>query len=238
MLETESIASLKAQGADARMKQVAPERWTAAVLLTLSAPALAVGALAIRLSSPGPIIYRAARAGRDGEPFTMLKLRTMHLGGGAPITGGQDPRIFPAGVWLRRLKLDELPQLWNVTRGEMRFFGPRPEDLAIVEDHYTPWMRETLSVPPGIVGPGSLGYFLEESELAQDPDTAVVQYVDVLLPRKLARDLVYLRDPSRRYRIELLARTLLGVVGLRSLLRRREEVEQRRADQILRDVST
>ncbi|GAA4379601.1 sugar transferase [Nocardioides caricicola] len=215
-----------------------PERWVAAALLAVSAPALAAGALAVRLSSPGPVIYRASRAGRDATDFTMYKLRTMHLGEGGPITGGRDPRIFPAGVWLRRLKVDELPQLWNVLRGEMKFFGPRPEDPAIVRDHYAPWMHETLTVPPGIVGPGSLGYFLEESELAQDPEAAFTQYVDELLPRKLARDLVYLRAPSRRYRLQLLARTALGVIGRQSWMSRYESEERRRADEILRSVAS
>jgi len=215
-----------------------PERWAATALLAVGAPFLGAGAVAVRLSSPGPVVYRASRAGTDGAPFTMYKLRTMHLGtSSAPITGGRDPRIFAAGMWLRRLKIDELPQLVNVVRGEMRFFGPRPEDPGIVDAHYSPWMWETLTVPPGIVGPGSLGYFLEEEELVEDPEAALEQYVTSLLPRKLARDLVYVRNPSVGYRVELLLRTLLGVVGLRRLARRQEARENERADAILRDVT-
>jgi lipopolysaccharide/colanic/teichoic acid biosynthesis glycosyltransferase len=203
-------------------------------LLAATGPAIAAAAVGIRLSSPGPVIFRAERAGRDGIPFTMYKLRTMHVGANSkPITGGRDPRIFAFGSWLRRLKIDELPQLWNVVRGEMRFFGPRPEDVGIVREHYAPWMRETLQVPPGIVGPGSLGYYLEESELDDDPGRAFEQYLSELLPRKLARDLVYVRTASRGYRFQLGVRTFLGIIGLRRLVRRIELAETEAAEAIL-----
>lgn len=210
-------------------------RWIAALGLLAASPVLAVAAAALRWSSPGPAVFRAQRVGQDGTPFVMLKLRTMHMdssgGRRAPITGAADPRIFPVGSWLRRLKIDELPQLVNVLRGEMAFFGPRPEDPVIVERDYLPWMRETLVVPPGVVGPGSIGYYVEHDQIPQDPEAALDYYASVLLPRKLARDLVYVRHPSTRYRAELLARTILGIVGARNLatrLARREEAEAER----------
>src|SRR5437763_11728518 len=99
--------------------------------LALVAPVLAIAALGIRLASPGPVLYRARRVGRAGAPFTMYKLRTMHQrrpGRASRITGQDDPRVFPLGALLRRTKIDELPQLFNVLRGDMSIVGPRPED--------------------------------------------------------------------------------------------------------------
>lgn len=208
----------------------APERLLGLLGLVVASPVVAMGAVAIRLSSPGPVTYRATRVGAGGETFTMLKLRTMHAGAdrSGGITGGADPRIFPAGAVIRRLKIDELPQLLNVARGEMCFVGPRPEAPEIVKEHYQPWMWETLSVPPGIVGPGSLNYFLDEGELPADPSDAESVYVQKILPRKLARDLVFVRRRSLRYQLELVLRTLAGIVGLRRIVecwRRREDEE-------------
>lgn len=215
-------------------------RVVAGAALVVVSPVVAAAAVALKISSPGPTIFRAQRVGQDGETFTMMKLRSMHVAapgdGHAPITGGADPRIFPVGSWLRRLKVDELPQLVNVARGEMVFFGPRPEDPDVVTSDYLPWMHETLRVPPGVVGPGSLGYYVEHDEIPAEPDAARAYYAAVLLPRKLARDLVYVRNPSVRYRCELLLRTALGVVGLSRLaqgLARREELA---AERILAEV--
>ena len=224
----------------ASVRRIMP-RWVAAVGLVMASPLLAVAAIALRLSSPGPTIFRATRVGEHGRTFVMMKLRTMHLASPtdevAPITGGADPRVFAVGSWLRRLKIDELPQLANVARGEMAFFGPRPEDPDIVDRSYVPWMRETLLVPPGVVGPGSLGYYVEQDEIPADPQAAHEYYVSVLLPRKLARDLVYVRNASTRYRCELLVRTVLGILGLRSLANRLAVREELEAGRILREVA-
>src|SRR6266853_1472529 len=116
--------------------------------LLLMIPVLAAVALAIRLSDGGPVIFRACRAGRDGRPFTMLKFRTMRVSGGprgSLITASDDRRVFRVGGWLRRCKLDELPQLVNILRGEMSIVGPRPEDPAIVTRSYRPDHLRTLT---------------------------------------------------------------------------------------------
>lgn len=185
--------------------------------LLLTAPLVAIGALGIKLSSPGAFVFRAERAGVGGRPFTMYKLRTMHLdaGGGGRITSGADPRVFAWGRALRKLKVDELPQLANVLRGEMSLVGPRPEDVGIVRDHYTCLMWETLEVRPGVTGPGSLDYFAAEGALPVEPREAEAVYVHDRLPRKIALDLVYVRHQTVPYYLELLLRTALSVLGIR-----------------------
>ena len=126
----------------------------ASTMLLLSLPFLPIICLGIKLSSPGPVLFNHKRIGRDGQPFTMFKFRTMHVAvdeyAEAPIQS-DDPRIIPIGRFLRRTSLDELPQLWNVLRGQMSMVGPRPEMPFIVED-YEPWQRRRLAVTPGITG--------------------------------------------------------------------------------------
>ena len=215
------------------------QRALACIALLVSSPVLIVSALAIRLSSRGPILFRSDRVGLNGSVFTMYKLRTMHHESGSglsSITAGDDPRVFPIGRWLRRLKLDELPQLANVVRGEMGIVGPRPESPNIVREHYREWMLETLEVPPGVVGPGSLDYFLEEANMPKDAADAERFYVETLLPRKLARDLVYVRNDSFVYQAELVTRTILSIVGLQWICKRRQETEEWRARLILDEI--
>ena len=123
--------------------------------LALSSPLLAAAALAIRIESPGPVVYRQRRVGKDGEPFEMLKLRTMvsgaeRIGAGLAVNEG-DPRITRVGALLRRWSLDELPNLINVLRGEMSIVGPRPTVQVQVEQ-YTDRQRRRLEVKPGITG--------------------------------------------------------------------------------------
>ena len=123
--------------------------------LVLAAPALAVAAAAVKLSDGGPVLYRQQRVGRDGAEFELLKLRTMVVGaesqGAGPAVDHGDPRITRAGSALRRLSIDELPQLWNVIRGDMSVIGPRPT-LAYQVGRYTPRQRRRLEVKPGLTG--------------------------------------------------------------------------------------
>jgi lipopolysaccharide/colanic/teichoic acid biosynthesis glycosyltransferase len=128
---------------------------TAGLGLAVASPALAVAAVAIKLEDRGPVLYRQRRVGRNGEEFELLKLRTMDVGAeqkgaGFAVNRG-DPRITGVGRLLRRLSLDELPQLWNVVRGDMSLIGPRPT-LAYQVEGYTPRQRRRLEVKPGITG--------------------------------------------------------------------------------------
>jgi lipopolysaccharide/colanic/teichoic acid biosynthesis glycosyltransferase len=123
--------------------------------LAVASPLIALSALAIKLTSPGPVLYRQLRVGRDGAEFELLKLRTMvvgaeHQGAGFAVDRG-DPRITRVGRILRRLSLDELPQLWNVVRGDMSVIGPRPT-LRYQVERYDDRQRRRLEVKPGITG--------------------------------------------------------------------------------------
>jgi lipopolysaccharide/colanic/teichoic acid biosynthesis glycosyltransferase len=127
----------------------------AGVGLTLGAPALAAAAVAIRLDDHGPILFRQERVGRDGEIFEVLKLRTMivdaHTQGAGFAVDKGDSRITRIGSFLRRTSIDEIPQLWNVLRGEMSLVGPRPT-LSYQVEQYTDHQRRRLTVPPGLTG--------------------------------------------------------------------------------------
>ncbi len=146
-----------------------------------------LAALAIRLGSPGPVFFRQERVGRFGRPFRIHKFRTMRLGAEAQgqLTVGEDTRVTPLGRWLRAHRLDELPQLIDVLRGDMSLVGPRPEVPRYVA-HYPAGLRErVLAVRPGITDPASLAFRGEAAQLAAaaDPER---EYVEVILPRKLA----------------------------------------------------
>ena len=187
----------------------------AVVGLVLTAPVLALAAVAIRVTSPGPILHRARRAGLHGRSFTMYKLRTMrveHGGSRSRITGVDDPRVFPVGDLLRRAKIDELPQLVNVLLGDMAIIGPRPEDPDLVAAHYASEHRETLAVRPGLASPGSLYHDTHGLPVLAGGDPEA-RYVEHLLPLKLALDLVYVRRASVAYDLVLMGRTVTVLLG-------------------------
>ncbi len=158
-----------------------------------AAPFIACGAIAVRLSSPGPAFYCARRVGRHGTEFTMYKLRSMHIrsSAGSSITAANDSRVFAAGRILRALKIDELPQLWNIVRGDMSIVGPRPEAPDIVQKHYSPEYLKSLQVAPGLTSPGSVFYYTHGEQLLPDGAAEEV-YVERLLPLKMKVDLDYL----------------------------------------------
>jgi lipopolysaccharide/colanic/teichoic acid biosynthesis glycosyltransferase len=160
----------------------------------LALPAVALACLAVRLESPGHPIYRQRRVGRDGEPFEIYKLRTMvrgaeFTGAGLAVQEGDD-RITRAGAFLRRTSLDELPNLWNVLRGEMSIVGPRPT-VQVQVDHYTPRQRGRLAVKPGITG------------WAQINGRATLPWSE-----RIELDLWYVENRSLALDLRILARTL------------------------------
>jgi lipopolysaccharide/colanic/teichoic acid biosynthesis glycosyltransferase len=185
----------------------------AALGLILLLPLMAVIALLIKLDSPGSVFFAHERVGRHGRKFKVLKFRTMvqdapKLGGA--ITAGHDPRITRIGRLLRLTKLDELPQLWNVLKGEMSLVGPRPEVERYVQ-LWEPELRElVLSVRPGITGLTQIRYRHEERLLTQQPDPEKY-YREVLLPLKLASDAEYVRRRSLLFDFYLLLRTFLAL---------------------------
>lgn len=176
--------------------------------LVALAPAFAVVAALIKCDSRGPVFYGGDRIGRHGRPFKIMKFRSMAVGAdrrGPPITHRDDPRITRVGAFLRRTKLDELPQLWNVLKGEMSLVGPRPETPSYVA-LYTPEQRQVLAVRPGMTGLPQLSYRDEEKHLS--PDSWEQDYVNILMPQKLALDLEYVRRRSFALDVQILARTV------------------------------
>jgi lipopolysaccharide/colanic/teichoic acid biosynthesis glycosyltransferase/folate-dependent phosphoribosylglycinamide formyltransferase PurN len=178
--------------------------------LAVLSPLMLVLAVLVRRSSPGPVLFKQERVGAEGRPFTMLKFRTMYVDAerrGGTLTVDADPRVTRIGRLLRRYKLDELPQLINVLRGEMRLVGPRPEVPEFVE-LYNAAQRAVLSVPPGITDPASLAYYREEELLAAADDPRQV-YVDEIMPAKLELNLSYLQSRSWVSDLGVIGKTVL-----------------------------
>ena len=177
--------------------------------LILSAPLLLGAAAAVRLTSRGPVFFRQQRIGRNFVPFSIIKFRTMVVDAprlGGPLTqGSRDPRITAVGRFLRRTKIDELPQLWNVLCGEMSLVGPRPEVAKYVEMFRRDY-AEILQIRPGITDPASIKYRDEAAELEKGTDPEA-EYVGRILPDKIALAKQYLRDSSFWYDLCLLWRT-------------------------------
>lgn len=156
--------------------------------LILAAPLMALAAVAIRLDDGGPVLFRQARIGTNGA-FDILKLRTMRAARGPSLTIGADQRITTVGRWLRRFRIDELPQLVNVLRGDMSLVGPRPEVPEFVE-LYTPLQRQLLRHRPGLTDPSAIRYRHEAALLASAADPERF-YREELLPRKLQESFDY-----------------------------------------------
>jgi len=180
--------------------------------LVITSPLLAALAAWVKFDSTGPVLYRAPRVGKNGRMFHMLKFRTMLVGAdkGASSTSDDDPRITRAGRFLRRYKLDELPQLINVLTGEMSFVGPRPQVQWAVE-LYTPEERVVLTVKPGITDFASLR-FPNEGEILKgstDPDR---DYMEKIHPEKMSLSLEYVRRRSMIADLRIIAATIRAVV--------------------------
>jgi lipopolysaccharide/colanic/teichoic acid biosynthesis glycosyltransferase len=199
----------------------------AALALAVLTPLFLLIALLIVVDSRGPVFYRAARAGYRGPPLRRLKFHKMHVdAGGAGLTLAEDERLTRVGAWLARTKLDELPQLWHVLRGEMSLVGPRPESPDCVS-RYVPDYALILSVRPGITGYTQLAFAREGAVL--DPVDPERHYLVCLLPQKVALDRLYATRPSIRRDLRILWATVRTLV-----FRQPVAVDRRTGDLTLR----
>jgi lipopolysaccharide/colanic/teichoic acid biosynthesis glycosyltransferase len=186
------------------------------VCLLFCTPFIALIAIVLKRSSPGPILYRGSRVGRHGRPFPILKFRTMVIDAekrGGSATAEDDPRIVPVGRLLRRSKLDELPQLINVLKGEMSFVGPRPEVQKYV-DMYSQSERAILCLRPGITDWASIWNSNEAAVLAgsNDPEKT---YEELIRPTKIALQMSYVRKHSLFIDFKILLHTAAKLINPR-----------------------
>lgn len=173
-------------------------------------PILLVVAILIRVKMPGgPVIFTQQRVGKDGKLFTMYKFRSMMVGhGGSSVSVAGETRITPLGAKLRKFKLDELPELWNVLIGDMSFVGPRP-DVPGYADKLTGSDRAVLKLKPGITGPASLKYRNEEEILARQSDP--IRYNDeVIYPDKVRININYMKHWSFLLDLKIIIYTIFG----------------------------
>jgi lipopolysaccharide/colanic/teichoic acid biosynthesis glycosyltransferase len=175
--------------------------------LVVLSPLLAVLTVLVRATSPGPALFRQQRVGEGGTAFTLYKFRSMQWKSDGPeVTAGADPRVTPLGEWMRRTKLDELPQLLNLVRGDMTLVGPRPETVGLAQ-RYPSDCRWVLNHRPGITGPVQLS----SQELAAPPDGVhdpEGYYLAVLVPRRTALDADFLAAPTLARELDLVLRTV------------------------------
>lgn len=186
-------------------------RWLEAILswvaLLLLAPVFFIVSLAILILDGSPVIFAHERIGRNGKPFRLFKFRSMRaFQVGPSVTAQGDARVTFIGAYLRKFKLDELPQLLNILRGEMSFVGPRPEVKEFV-DLYTSEQRRVLEVRPGITDPASIE-FHNESEILSGSEDWRKTYVEQILPEKLALSLNYIQHRSIWTDLKVIARTV------------------------------
>ena len=194
-------------------------RWVEGLLafmgLIIAAPFVALAGLAIAVTSGRPIVFRQIRVGKHGRQFELYKLRTMKPSTSGPqITSGTDARITRLGRFLRHTKLDELPTLWNVLRGEMSLVGPRPEVPRFVKWEDPLWQK-VLSVRPGITDPVTLQLRSEADLLARVEGDTEQYYVNELQPSKLKGYVAYLEKRSWRTDLRVLGQTLVAVIAPR-----------------------
>lgn len=181
--------------------------------LIVLAPILLLIALLIRTDSKGPILYVQERIGLNGRPFYIFKFRTMGMDAdkkGLLTVGGKDPRVTRIGYYLRRYKLDELPQLFNVLKGDMSLVGPRPEVKKYV-DIYSSSQREVLTVKPGITDYASIVFVDENDILAKsaDPEQA---YIQEIMPAKLALNRKYIAEKGLLTDLRIILKTMLRII--------------------------
>jgi len=177
-------------------------------------PLYLIIALFIKLDSGGPVSYSQERVGLKGKMFRLYKFRSMVVNAdssGTSVTASRDPRITKVGRFLRKAKLDELPQLWNVLKGDMALVGPRP-DVPEIICNYTSEMKRVLNVRPGITGTAAL-YLINEEELlslADDPDRA---YREIIIPAKIKLSMEHINNNSLRFNLLILIKTAWALTG-------------------------
>ncbi|MHB8781115.1 MAG: sugar transferase [Candidatus Geothermincolia bacterium] len=195
-----------------------------ATALLVLLPLMTFIALLVKSSSPGPVLYRAPRVGRNGRPFKMYKFRSMVVGAdeGSCLVTSTDPRVTGIGAWLRHTKLDELPQLLNVLRGNMSLVGPRPEVVEYVE-LYGPQERQILLVRPGITDWASL-WNSDEGGLLNGFDDPEWAYLQIIWPMKLQLQRAYVCKRCWRVDLKILFFTFLRLAGGRAAPREVAEV--------------
>lgn len=181
-------------------------------LIVLS-PLFIILAIWIKLDSKGPVFYRQVRVGYKNKDFRIFKFRSMRVGAdkGSLVTiGGRDPRVTKSGYWIRKFKLDELPQLINVFMGDMSLVGPRPEVRHYV-DYWTPEQMHVLDVRPGITDPASIK-FRNENELMEKAEDPEKYYIEVIMQEKIKLYLEYVEKHSFWYDLGLIFKTFWVIV--------------------------
>lgn len=181
--------------------------------LVVLSPLFLILTLCIKLDSKGPVFYRQVRVGRNNKDFRIFKFRSMRVGAdkGSLVTiGGRDPRVTRSGYWIRKFKLDELPQLINVFVGDMSLVGPRPEVRHYV-DYWTPEQMHVLDVRPGITDPASIK-FRNENELMEKAEDPEKYYIEVIMQEKNKLYLEYVEKHSFLYDLRLIFETFYVIV--------------------------
>jgi lipopolysaccharide/colanic/teichoic acid biosynthesis glycosyltransferase len=187
--------------------------FTAFFALLLLSPLLGALAVIIVFGSDGGVFYRQVRIGKNGVPFRIFKFRTMYADAdkrGLLTVGDRDPRVTTVGFWLRKYKMDELPQLLNVLFGDMSLVGPRPE-VQRYTDLYTPEQRKVLNVQPGITDYASIEYADESELLAQATDPEHL-YIHTIMPAKLALNAKYIAEAGLQTDLKIIFRTILRII--------------------------
>ena len=182
--------------------------------LLLLSPLFLLVAIWIKLDSPGPVFYRQVRVGRYNRDFRIFKFRSMRVGAdkGSLVTiGGRDPRVTCSGYFIRKFKIDELPQLINVFIGDMSLVGPRPEVRHYV-DYWTKDQLHVLDVRPGITDPASIK-FRNENELLEKAEDPEKYYIEVIMQEKLRLYLEYVENHSFWYDIKLIFQTFVAIIA-------------------------
>jgi lipopolysaccharide/colanic/teichoic acid biosynthesis glycosyltransferase len=209
VIEANEVRPGSANGLYRRAGKRGLDAFVSAMMLVVMSPLLLIVCVLVKLTSRGPVFYRQERVGEDGRPFKIMKFRSMVVDAdrrGPGLTSAGDPRVTRCGAVLRRLKIDELPQFWNVLIGDMSLVGPRPE-LPVYVANYDSRQRAVLTVRPGITDTASIAFRWEEELLAQRSNPEQF-YKEDILPRKLALNLEYVANISLGYDFLLIIRTV------------------------------